>query len=218
MGASGVHYVVLIKGRQVADIYDDLRSAALARSGYEYSGDLGSKSSGYRIVGHLPNATADDLRSLQDAIYECEDREEGDDSYVERRFPMTTICPANCFSPISRTRGKVAVKVLAKVRSVAPENEQVRGVGAYLPSKMMTGSQVAWVERDCRTCKGEGRVPLKGEARHAVQQARKEYERKRRALAGLDMRKLTSTYNDKWGPTAVVVGKDHVWVGGLCPS
>lgn len=227
MGASEVSYVVPIEGRTLDDIYADLRSQALARSGYEYSGDLGSKSGGYVVVGRLPDATADDLRALEEAIREYESRmyedEDGQsqtlEQWLDQRFPLTTSCPGRCWSDLAGPgQGQVLVKVYAKIRTVAPQAEQPRGREPYLPSKMLTGSQPAWVERPCRICKGAGVVPLTGEELKARKQQRQSYEQQRSRFGSLNMQHVYGVWNDKWGPAAMVVGKDHVWVGGLCSS
>jgi len=211
MGSVNVDYVVPTKGRTPQQVWDDLYGQASSDSGHSYSGDLGSKHgfTGFR----LPNASKEALALVYEYL-----QPDGDEAYD--RYPETTTCPARCYSELTRSRGKVAVRVRAHVREVPeillydgkPDQRQ------WLPPAMLKGTVDAWVERDCRLCKGTGEVPLDKE-KVAEVRARKRRETAAIAeLAGLPKERAAAIYSDKWGPALLIVGKDHTYVGGFCSS
>lgn len=210
MGASPVDYIVETKGRTPEQVWNDLRGQAGYESGHEYSGDLGSKHE-YAIFARLPDAGVEVLQAIATMTSYGDE-----DDQPRERFPLTTTCPAHCWSELSKRYGRVVVKVMAHVREVVGGSDPT--TKQWLPSKYLRGSVEAWVERDCRRCKGTGKVPLEGEALADMKKRKAAYERSMKMLEGFPKKRFQLAYDDKWGPAVMVIGKEHTYVGGYCPS
>lgn len=222
MGSSPVSTVGLIQpGKTWKDAWEEVQSQHAHEYGVSYSGSFGSKH-GATLVHHAPDTDAAKaaLEQIEDLIYQHEMKAEGN----EDPEPEMKTCVDET-GTYARTScggtGKVPMTVIVRQPAGDPVMEASREGEDPLVPKLQPGEAIhAVIKRDCRICGGLGKVPRSDAELQTIRKAKAD----RRAayvalnLTDMTMTRLAAVYDDKWGPVAVVVAGDRVWMGGYCSS
>ena len=71
---------------------------------------------------------------------------------------------------------------------------------------------------DCPQCKGTGRRPLTEDEQKAEDERFALVQKALAAFGEATLRRAAAQYSQKWDEAAALIGRDHVWFGGVCSS